>query len=343
MRVYIFDLLRFIASLLIVFFHYFFVNPHVDFPIFIKNICKYFYLGINFFFILSGFVIALSIKNKSSLNFLKSRIRRLYPIYWISIIFTSFVILFFGGPDYKIYLKQFFYNLTMFQNYFKIPSIDGVYWTLFVELKFYIFIIMPFLILRKFIKIKLDFLILFWLLMTILNIFNINIYIFSLFKNYFLLDWSSYFISGIIFYNIFKGESSMKNYLFLIICFLISLHHSIANIQYLELRFNVEFNPIIIFLINMFFYLLLFSISSRPKQIPNYSGFKILGLISYPLYLVHQNFGYIIFKILADDFNIFALSILIIIFVMCISYLISFLDSRLLSFKKPFKNPFEEN
>ena len=38
-------------------------------------------------------------------------------------------------------LKQFLFNLSMFQNYIGVENLDGVYWTLFVEMKFYIFII----------------------------------------------------------------------------------------------------------------------------------------------------------------------------------------------------------
>ena len=102
MRIYIIDFFRFLASVMVVVYHYFSLNQILVISPDLKNYFKYGYLGVDFFFILSGFLIALSITNKSIFNFLSSRIRRLYPTYWISVIITSFFIYFFGGHTLKI-------------------------------------------------------------------------------------------------------------------------------------------------------------------------------------------------------------------------------------------------
>lgn len=100
-RLYQIDLFRFIAALMVVLFHYtfrgFIVNSSiVAFP-FLGFIFKYGYLGVDLFFMISGFVIYMSIENSSLLNFLKSRIVRLYPAFWICVSITALFIYLFMG------------------------------------------------------------------------------------------------------------------------------------------------------------------------------------------------------------------------------------------------------
>ncbi len=115
----------------------------------INSVFKYGYLGVDIFFIISGFVISLSIKHNSLRKFIAFRFTRLYPIYWVAVFLTFLITLIFGAPRYSADFNQFVINLTMFQNYLGIKSIDGVYWSLFVEMKFYIFIICTFLMINK--------------------------------------------------------------------------------------------------------------------------------------------------------------------------------------------------
>lgn len=43
----------------------------------------------------------------------------------------------FNQPAFQVSWAHFFVNLTMLQNGFDVPLVDGVYWTLWIELKFY--------------------------------------------------------------------------------------------------------------------------------------------------------------------------------------------------------------
>lgn len=94
------------------------------------------------FFLTSGFVIPYSIKARGS-NVLKSfaisRIFRLYPVYWLSAI-LGFML--YGSFT----VKQLLFNLTMFQQFFGIENIIGLYWTLQLELIFYFLIALMFAI-----------------------------------------------------------------------------------------------------------------------------------------------------------------------------------------------------
>jgi peptidoglycan/LPS O-acetylase OafA/YrhL len=147
-HIYILDDLRGIAILTVVFYHYFFIyfkdidtaNIFITYYKVLNDYVNFGAFGVSLFFIVSGFVIPMSLKgsNKKIVlhNFLIKRFFRLYPTYWFAIIVISTTILLF--KDSNAYtIKQILINFTMLQDFFKTKSIDGVFWTLMIELKFY--------------------------------------------------------------------------------------------------------------------------------------------------------------------------------------------------------------
>jgi len=88
-------------------------------------------LGVVLFFFISGYVIPYSLQNRTLKHFIVSRVFRLYPAYWVSIILAIILL---GCPSITILL----FNITMFQKFFNIPDLVGVFWTLQIEIVFYI-------------------------------------------------------------------------------------------------------------------------------------------------------------------------------------------------------------
>lgn len=91
--------------------------------------------GVVIFFAVSGFVIPFSLQKGASNNikrFAISRFFRLYPLYWVLIILavTAF--------GHKTGTLRLLANLTMFQRFIGIDDLLGVFWTLQIELIFYI-------------------------------------------------------------------------------------------------------------------------------------------------------------------------------------------------------------
>ncbi|MFC0229282.1 acyltransferase family protein [Serratia aquatilis] len=126
------DSLRGLSAILVVFSHaYFFLTINH----FFINIGK---VGVFVFFLISGFVIPFSFKKGpgSYKVFITTRFFRLYPAYWASMIIAVLIYFIFDGkiPGFKEVVS----NLTMFQMGIGQPNIIGVYWTLFIELIFYI-------------------------------------------------------------------------------------------------------------------------------------------------------------------------------------------------------------
>lgn len=91
-------------------------------------------VGVGIFFLISGFLIPASINtnsNKWKAKFIKNRIIRLYPMYWVSII------VYLALMPVDLSATQIALNVTMLQRFIGVPDLNGVYWTLQIELIFY--------------------------------------------------------------------------------------------------------------------------------------------------------------------------------------------------------------
>lgn len=91
------------------------------------------WVGVEIFFVISGFVISYSAAGASSSSFLRGRVLRLYPTAWICATATLGAVVLLGraGPD-----TAASYARTM-ALWIQGPWIDGVYWTLGIEIVFY--------------------------------------------------------------------------------------------------------------------------------------------------------------------------------------------------------------
>lgn len=95
--------------------------------------------GVNLFFIISGFVIFMTLeRTQRPMDFVVSRFSRLFPAYWCAIVITFAVTHALALPIKTVSAAQAAGNFLMLHGYLGIPHVDGVYWTLEVELMFYI-------------------------------------------------------------------------------------------------------------------------------------------------------------------------------------------------------------
>lgn len=142
------DGLRFLAALSVVLFHFVGQTPEAmkgiwgrPYQSVFPELHGYFAfgrLGVDLFFLISGFVICMSAWGRTPRDFFISRVTRLYPMYWIAIAVSACVIYFadtpFGHPHPRVLLA----NFTMLQTPLGVPNLDPVYWTLWPELCFYL-------------------------------------------------------------------------------------------------------------------------------------------------------------------------------------------------------------
>ncbi|GGU37286.1 acyltransferase family protein [Streptomyces violascens] len=137
------DGLRLVAALMVVFYHYVALsrswghNPATIFPT-LHKFAEFGWLGVEVFFLVSGFVICMSVWGRSLGDFAVSRVSRLFPAYWVAVPLTALVVKKWPEITSIRGWDDVIVNLTMMQAGNNTKNVDDVYWTLFVELKFYV-------------------------------------------------------------------------------------------------------------------------------------------------------------------------------------------------------------
>ncbi|MBY0572436.1 MAG: acyltransferase [Undibacterium sp.] len=100
-------------------------------------------LGVAIFFLISGFVIPLSLEKMRVREFLIARFFRIFPTYWVCLSIGILVVFFssrYWGKAIFWNEKTLLTNLFFVNELFGETSIDMVNWTLSIELKFYLLV-----------------------------------------------------------------------------------------------------------------------------------------------------------------------------------------------------------
>lgn len=284
-RITLLDSLRGVAALAVVLYHYTFRYDAIyghEFSLEHLFVFKYGYLGVQLFFMISGFVIYMSLENTSSIKkFALSRFARLYPAYWFAVTLTFIAVLVFSLPGRDVSFFEMLINLTMLNGFVGVPSVDGVYWTLRVELTFYFIIAMLYFFVTKK-QLLIAFLGLVGLSFIVKYLYSLGDvhFLIKMLRFIFSLDYLHFFGAGIGFYLLSKGESRLLAWSLIMASIAYSLFFETGNAL----------------IVTLFFYPVFFLLSAGKTEFLSRPFLTYLGAISYSLYLVHQNLGYIIFN-----------------------------------------------
>jgi peptidoglycan/LPS O-acetylase OafA/YrhL len=231
-----------------------------------------------FFFVISGFVIFMTLsRTKNEVDFLVSRFSRLYPAYWAAVVLTFTVMAVFplAGRTYPLQVGAI--NLTMLQGWLLQPNIDGVYWTLMIELSFYALMYLLFRL--KQLK-RIESIGSAWLIVQCTVAIGqraLHHRLPSVVSNTLLLSWFQFFFAGVLFYHLRTYGFTWFRLLILALCVLTQ-----GIVYESPTAAGEAFVFFILFV--LFLYDRLHFLCNRPLL--------YLGAISYPLYLIHQNIGY---------------------------------------------------
>ncbi len=138
------DVLRGIAILAVVFGH--FVPARIALGQAAYHVSSLGRGGVLLFFLLSGYLVFRNIEKQDPLTFISRRLFKIFPAYWVNVVVIALFSLMAGHQVFS--LATALGNFFMVQDVFRMESLNGVYWTLLIEVKFYLFLACQHFLLR---------------------------------------------------------------------------------------------------------------------------------------------------------------------------------------------------
>ncbi|RDI24954.1 peptidoglycan/LPS O-acetylase OafA/YrhL [Pseudacidovorax intermedius] len=278
--------------MLVIFFHAYarwpqhvpWATAHSEFPLF-----KYGWMGVELFFMISGFVIYMTLERCNGLwEFLYKRWLRLFPAMLIATVLVFFSSDLFrerpaGTPQwYDAIPGLLFLEPGILSKIFGVDfsSLEGAFWSLYVEVKFYLIFGTIYFINKK--K-SLHVLILIFLVVCIfylgkyLGFLTDSNFLIKILFNLLSLNYFGWFCIGALIY-LFKKNGAAK---YLIgACVLLPL----------ALELNTGRDPgALIFGMGVFLIFVGANSSKALAKLLSRFPFVFFGFLSYPLYLIHEN------------------------------------------------------
>jgi peptidoglycan/LPS O-acetylase OafA/YrhL len=256
------------------------------FPHSITDVLTYGGLGVELFFLISGFVICMSSWGRTVGQFGASRISRLFPAYWFAVLTTTAVVLLFpalGVQGNFSLVRTGLANLTMVQRFFGFSDADPVYWTLAQELRFYLLfaIVVAFGVTYR----RVLYFCWLWLFVAMFTAMTGNGTLDAIAQP----EYAPYFIGGIAFFLMWKFGPNL-------------LLWGLVGVTYLIAQAQLQPQPPVAFgwtapmwpevLVVTLSYAAMALIALHKLDWVRWKGLTVVGALTYPLYLLHQEIGF---------------------------------------------------
>ncbi|HMN42979.1 MAG TPA: acyltransferase [Povalibacter sp.] len=321
------DLLRFIAAFAVTLYHY--VSSYVSATDLERSglaglsaMTRYGYLGVDLFFIISGFVILWSSLGRGPVQFVISRVSRLYPSFWVGMALTAICIALLSplAPDVDtapLDLRTLAANATMVPSIFDARLIDGVYWTLEIEIRFYALIFLL-LALRQMSRVE------WWLYAWLAIAIAARLFHLPWIVDYFVLDpYGPFFAAGCLFYVLMSRGFSIARLLSLLVAAGASMWVSVTQRSQFITPDALSAWVVPILVATFFAAFAFIAIHRRDSTTGASPIASQLGALTYPLYLVHAIVGKLVYEALAPVLGVPARLTLICVLALGVAYVIA--------------------
>jgi peptidoglycan/LPS O-acetylase OafA/YrhL len=324
-RLYEIDLLRITAALAVVVYHYTFSGyaghlTSVGYPE-ISTVTRYGYLGVDMFFLISGFVVLLSAWGRRPREFVISRVVRLYPAYWVAVTLTAVVAITLSRGLFRVTPAQYAANLTMVNSLPNIANVDVVYWTLWAEIRFYLLVFV--LAWIGITRVRVITMLWLWLAATAIiearvlpagPAGKIDLIVQS--------QWSHYFIAGMALCVIYRAGFCWQLAAILTLTYGNAVYQGVNFAHRVAGRYHQVLHPLVIAAVITAIFIAITLIALRVTRRFGRPWFAVAGALTYPLYLVHAYNGFALFNIFGGAVNRWVLLAAMITGMGCAAYAI---------------------
>ncbi|MFC8132371.1 acyltransferase family protein [Streptomyces sp. NPDC057302] len=292
------DGLRLIAALMVAGYHYggrdgeiseaWGSSPSLQFPT-AHSWFAYGCLGVQIFFVISGFVICMSGWGRPLRAFFASRASRLLPSYWAAIVLVTAVFALPVVAYEAVSPSDALVNLTMLQQPLGVDRVLGVCWTLWAELRFYalfaLCVVLPGANRAR--------VILFCAVWTLAAVIAEG-------ANEPLLDlvlmpeYAPFFIGGIGIYLVHRDRKDLTAWGIVGVSWLIGQHYAVDRLWHAPnpdfFSYRTSFGIIAVVTAG-FAAVLLIALGALHRV--DWPWLTVAGALTYPFYLVHEHLGWV--------------------------------------------------
>ncbi|MDI6103576.1 acyltransferase [Actinoplanes sp. NEAU-A12] len=295
-RIAVIDGLRLLAALAVAFFHLggtyiardaWEGRPSTVFPAF-YSVASYGWLGVELFFMISGFVICMSSWGRSPGQFFRSRVVRLFPAFWPAVLISTTVVAFWPVVGTRLPWDQVIVNLTMLNLPLGIPNVDGSYWTLWAEMRFYL--LFAVVLLWRGLTMKRTVLFGYgWLVLGVLAKGSKD----PLLTLVFQPKYAPFFVAGIAFFLIHRFGSDLQLWGLAGLSWALAMHNAVGRLKAMSSDIkDPTLDPRVAMVVVTLFFVVMAVIAVGWTARIQWRWLTWAGALTYPFYLIHQTVGF---------------------------------------------------
>lgn len=297
------DLLRLIAALMVAFYHFggrdgeigeaWGSSPAVQFPT-LSSAFAYGTLGVQIFFVISGFVICMSGWGRPLRAFFASRVSRLFPAYWVAVVLVTVVFALPWVAYEAVSPSDALVNLSMLQQPLGADRVLGVDWTLWAELRFYVlfalFVVMPGASRHRVVL----FCVLWTVAAAVAEAADMPLLDVALMPEY-----APYFIGGVGLYLLHRDRRDLTAWGIVAVSWLIGQHYAVDRLWHPPNPDFFSYRPsLVIVAVFTAGFVAVGAIALGRLRGPNGRWVTVAGALTYPFYLVHEHLGWVTVHVL---------------------------------------------
>jgi peptidoglycan/LPS O-acetylase OafA/YrhL len=317
------DLLRFLAAMGVVIFHFAGFRgpgpwPEASLRLFpeVGMVTRYGHLGVDLFFMISGFVILMSVWGRGVGDFAVSRVTRLMPAYWAAVLLGLGIWAVFGlghgSPEHVVP------NLSMLQAGLGVQDVDPVFWTLWIELHFYALIAV-----LVGIGITYRRCLLFMGAWTLGSVFAEEANV-KILQTLLQSTWTPFFVAGMALYLMYRFGPTLILWGFVGVSWILAVHWTAWRTG---VAFTASKGEVAAIGVTLIFLVMILVALGKLRWL-NWRGLTVLGALTYPLYLTHSQIALPVLKYAAPAMSKWAALALVTAVSLLLAYLIYRLVER---------------
>jgi peptidoglycan/LPS O-acetylase OafA/YrhL len=297
------DGLRLLAALMVALYHYggrggeiteaWGSSPRTQFPT-LSPWFAYGCLGVQVFFVISGFVICMSGWGRPLRAFFASRVARLMPAYWVAVVLVTAVFALPVVAYDAVSPSDALLNMTLLQQPLGADRVLGVCWTLWVEVRFYalfaLCVVLPGASRRR--------VVLFCAVWTLAAAVA-DAADEPLLDLVLMPEYAPFFIGGIGIYLLHRDRRDVTAWGVVAVSWLTGQHYAVAELWHRPGpgHFSYRSAYVIIAIVTLGF-LAVLAVALGWARRADWRWLTVAGALTYPFYLVHEHLGWVAVEVL---------------------------------------------